>query len=531
MKKTAANSPSIIKSLFLLVFVSGSFSLLAQSDDFFDKTESFLAAYVENGLVNYDSISKSPTSLDDLMKSIATNPIREETKKAYLINVYNLAVIAKVIRAYPMNSPQDDGIFFTKKDIDLNGEKISLDHLENGILRPDYNDPRLHFVLVCGAIGCPQIEPFAYRAVNLEQQLDEQTTKALDKSEFIWLTEKKNQVSLSEIFKWYREDFGNNNLEVIEFIDQFRTEVVPTDYSVVYYPYDWSLNSVGEGSTSDDGNINLQTFTAGSLLGKGQMDFTLFNSIYTQTKSNWMDVDFSGTRETFVTNLFQFTLGVTKSKRINLGFDLNLRYNGNSTDDSFGKVGHAFAFKNNDSTRFGITAIGPRIKWQPFKKVHNFSIQSTALFPTIRHPEGFTDPTGVNSLSWADWNRITWWNQFFFDKTWPKVQIFAEVDLWFRFQRNSSQRSMLDLPWNLFLSWFPTKKLTLYVMTQHVNRFPIEFQANTDWVIAMNYTASGGGLKYVLFEGLNIELLYTNFWRAVNSGQGQSFNLGIKYIR
>ena len=516
-----------IAPTILLLISSLSFS---QTDDFFDKADAFLSKHVKNGLVDYEAIYRSQVELNELMMSIEEAPIKEDSKKAYLINVYNLAVIYKVIQLYPILSPQDDGTFFTRKDLTVGGEKTSLDILENEVLRPYYKDARLHFVLVCGAKGCPQIEPFAYRPEKLEEQLDVQTKKAVENPAFLWTDEKSQIANLSEIFKWYSEDFGKTDVEIIQYINKYRSAQIVETTKLQYYTYDWTLNAVNLPHIEGSDEINLQTFTAGSLLGKGQMDFTLFNSLYTQTRSNWQGVTSTGFRQTFVTNLIQFTIGVSKNKRLNVGLDLNLKYNGNSVDDSFGTVGRAFQFKNNDSTRFGLTSLGPRIKWQPFKNVSNFSIQSTVYIPTVRHPEGFSDPAGQNNLSWADWDRYQWWNQFFFDKTWKKFQLFAEVDLWFRFQRNASQRSMVDIPWNLFFSWFPTKKMTLYVMSQHMNRLPINFQPNNDWVTFADYTASGAGMKYNIARGLNLELLYSYFWRAKNAGFGHSFNLGIKYI-
>lgn len=499
-------------------------------DDFFDQTDSFLSKHVKNGLVDYEAIYRSQIELNELMMGVAEAPVQEESKKAYLINVYNLAVIYKVIQLYPIRSPQDDGTFFTKKDVLIGGDKTSLDAIENQVLRPEYDDPRMHFVLVCGAKGCPQIEPFAYRTEKLEEQLNTQTKKALDNAAFFWVSEDQKTANLSEIFKWYREDFGKSDADVIQYINQHRSTKVPETVKLEHYTYDWILNAISLPDVGEDDAIDLQTFTAGSLLGKGQMDFTLFNSLYTQNRSNWQGLTSGGFRETFVTNLIQFTIGVSKNKRLNVGLDLNLRYNGNSTDDSFRTIGRAFQFTNTDSTRFGLTSLGPRIKWQPFKNVSNFSIQSTVYIPTIRNPEGFFDPTGQNSLSWADWDRYQWWNQFFYDKTWDKFQLFAEIDLWFRFQRNSSQRSMVDIPLNLFFSWFATKKITLYVMTQHMNRLPINFQPNDDWVTFADYTASGAGMKFNIVRSLNLELLYSNFWRAKNAGFGHSFNIGIKYI-
>ena len=93
---------------------------------------------------------------------------------------------------------------------------------------------------------------------------------------------------------------------------------------------------------------------------------------------------------------------------------------------------------------------------------------------------------------------------------------------------------MLDLPASVFLSYFPTRKITIYAMTQHVHRFTNDIAPQdptvTDWVIPANYTASGLGFKYQVLPNLNLELLYTNFWRGQNSGLGNTFNLGIKFL-
>ena len=93
---------------------------------------------------------------------------------------------------------------------------------------------------------------------------------------------------------------------------------------------------------------------------------------------------------------------------------------------------------------------------------------------------------------------------------------------------------MLDIPVSAFFSYFPTGKITIYVMTQHLHRYTNHIAPQnpeiTDWVIPANYTASGVGFKYQLLSNLNLELLYTNFWRGQNSGFGNTFNIGIKYL-
>lgn len=507
--------------------------LLAQEFNFYEKADSFFKKYAKkNGLIDYEAIKNSPEELNLLTNHIQDYNWNETEEKAYLINVYNLSVINKVINNYPVTSPMEVPDFFDANDITLNKEKISLNKIENEILRPKYKDARLHFALVCGAIGCPKILNEAYKSNQVDSQLNQQTKLAINDPTFI--NSKSGVIYISEIFNWYLSDFGGNKKSIIHFINKYRDIPFSEDLKINYITYNWTLNdlTIKNSSLSEESHettsLNLQTFTAGSLLGKNKFDFTLFNTIYTETKSNWLGQDFSGFRSTFVTNLIQLTFGVTKSKRLNIGLDLNVRNNGRSADSSISGLKTAFSYSNSDSSRFGLTSVGLRLRAQPFAAVRDFTIQSTFSAPTVRAPEG------AFNLFWADWDRYTWWNQFFYTKTWGKFQLFTEFDLWFRFGRNENQIDMLDLPLSLFLSYFPSKQFTFYVMSQHVHRLTNNIQPQNpvinDWVIPMNYTASGIGMKYNINSNFNIELLYTNFWRGTNSGLGSTFNLGLKYV-
>lgn len=526
----------------ILFFTLLTFGATAQNTSFFNDADAFFKKYVKNGRVNYSAI-KSGDDLQPIIESIQKSPIESSNEFAYLINAYNLLVIDKVISSYPIGSPMEKPSFFEEKKSILNGKKVSLNELENEIIRKKFKDPRVHFVLVCAGLGCPPITNFAYLPKKLEQQMNQQTKLALNNNNFVY--EKDGTTYLSEIFNWYSSDFGKNNPEIIDFINRYKSTPFPKENKIRHYPYDWTLNDVNfkiKKSPSSDltqpkqKEQNLQQFNAGSLLDQGKMDITLFNTLYTENKQNWMGQKISGYRTSFMTHLLQYTIGVTKDKRFNIGIDINFRSSGRSSDSTFRGIGQAFAYKNNDSSRVGITNVGLRLKFQPFKTVKNFTLQSTLSFPTIKHPEG-SDGTNNNgqALFWADWSRTTWWNQFFYTKSiGNKFQLFAELDLLFRFRLNKNQIGMMDIPASVFFSYFPHKKVTIYAMTQHVHRFTNDIDGNlakgNDWVVPMNYTASGLGLKFLPIPNLTLEFLYTNFWRGRNSGLGSTFNFGIKFI-
>ena len=526
----------------------------AQTDELFEKAELFMKTNVANGGINYKAINENSTTLNQLIALISSqelSAINEPDKKAYLINAYNILVISQINKSYPVESPMDIPGFFDKNKFEVGGQKMTLNYLENEVIRAAYNDSRLHFVLVCGAKGCPVIENFAYLPRNIEQQIEAQTTKAINNSEFIKIDGMNATILLSEIFKWYAADFRLVSENNIEYINKYREVKIPSTYKIKFYPYDWGLNedltlSKEEAKQIPDGEgdatlipiqptstkTNLQTYTAGSLLKKGQIDFTLFSSVYSESKTNWLGTDYTGFRSTFGSELLQFTYGVSKNARFNIGVDLNIKGSstGQRTETLF------LTTKNTDSTRFGIAYIAPKIKISPFKGSNDFSIQSTFITSFAQHPEGYYNPdeSGNGNLYWLEWDRYIWWTQLYYTKSFAKdkFQLFTEVDFLFRFAKRNTQTSHLDLPVSLFLSWFPSKKLTLYTMTQHVPRFVYNTGKSTinDWVVGSNYTQSGVGIKYQVAPSVNIELLYTSFWRSINAGQGETFNLGIKYV-
>lgn len=214
--------------------------------EFFDKTDTFLHKFVKEGRVDYVAIKSDTSALDELL-AMATN-ISVSTEKpseyqAFWINGYNLLVIDGIVENYPLKSPLDVGGFFDKSKHEIGGENITLNDIENKLLRGNFpSEPRFHFVLVCAGLGCPPIIDAAYMPLTLDAQLEAQTEKALNNPNFIRVD--KNKVKISQIFEWYKSDFTQKGKSLVEFIDLYRKEKLPDNAKVSYYPYDWTLNAI-----------------------------------------------------------------------------------------------------------------------------------------------------------------------------------------------------------------------------------------------------------------------------------------------
>ena len=235
------------KIIYIILFLFVISGTSAQSlTGYFSKTDSFLKTNVVDGKVKYVDIKQNTASLKALLetaKTISVNKTDADNFKAFWINTYNLLVIDGIVKNHPLKSPLDVAGFFDKTKHEVGGENITLNDIENKLLRANFpSEARFHFVLVCAGLGCPPIIDDAYKPATLNAQLEKQTIKALNDANFIRVN--KNKIKVSQIFEWYKGDFEQNGSGLVDFINTYRAEKLPDNSKVSYYPYDWTLNEV-----------------------------------------------------------------------------------------------------------------------------------------------------------------------------------------------------------------------------------------------------------------------------------------------
>ncbi|WP_282076122.1 DUF547 domain-containing protein [Maribacter aquivivus] len=232
---------TLIQTLFFLLIVT---NISAQDvAAFFNKSDGFFKTNVVDGKVKYADIKNNPDALKAILESakgISVSETDAATYQAFWINAYNLLVIDGIVKNYPLKSPLDVAGFFDKTKHEIGGRSITLNGIENDLLRAKFPaEARFHFVLVCAGLGCPPIINTAYTPKALENQLQKQTVMALNNPTFIKVN--KNKVQISQLFEWYKGDFEQKG-STVDFINTYRKEQLPDNAKVSYYSYDWSLN-------------------------------------------------------------------------------------------------------------------------------------------------------------------------------------------------------------------------------------------------------------------------------------------------
>ncbi|MEM9329055.1 MAG: DUF547 domain-containing protein [Bacteroidota bacterium] len=232
-----------MKKITAIILLLSPFIVSAQ-DQFFKQADALFKTHVnDRGLIDYEAIKSDPTQLNELLAYMSTadyESFDDATKKAFLINAYNVAVIKQVTDLLPLKSPLDNKGFFNGIKHQVAGKMMTLDELEKGLLYPTYPDARLHWVLVCAAMSCPPLATYAYFPDRLEEQLDARTREVLNLDWFVPVNGKK--VQLSQIFSWYRGDFTKDGQSLIEYVNQYRDTKLEAKRPS-FYEYDWSLNA------------------------------------------------------------------------------------------------------------------------------------------------------------------------------------------------------------------------------------------------------------------------------------------------
>ncbi len=229
--------------------------------------------------VTYDEILDGPearVALTDALANLASvDPMALEShdeQLAFWLNLYNAWTVQAVVDARSADPTYasvraDDWALFNVAFAQVDGEALSLNQIEHGVMRADPAsldlyfadqdalrakaeawhaalwgggpvDARIHVGLNCASVGCPDLLDGAYQAATLQATLDAQATRFVDHP-----GKGAGPDGISQLFGWFRADFEGSHGGVRAFVRQYRgggDEGVDYDTSL---PYDWALNA------------------------------------------------------------------------------------------------------------------------------------------------------------------------------------------------------------------------------------------------------------------------------------------------
>lgn len=207
----------------------------------------------ERGLVNYDALAADPFELDAYLEELAAaelTALRNPERLALLINAYNAFTLRLMLDHPSVNSileiPATERWLASRWN--LGGTLLSLDDIEHREIRSMFDDPRIHFALVCAGRDCPPLRAEAFVGDRLDEQLEDQTRTVLTQEPWVRHRPETNEVFLTPILKWFGSDFvaaGTSVLTVVARHQPAVARALVNDRApaLVWAEYDWSRNA------------------------------------------------------------------------------------------------------------------------------------------------------------------------------------------------------------------------------------------------------------------------------------------------
>jgi len=211
-----------------------------------------------NGFVDYDGLAKDRAALQTYISSLKKAPTFDDAefgrseKLALAINAYNAFTLERVLERYPALDELDDvsgELEWDRQRWLLGGKTWSLEDLEHKEIRPNFGDARIHFALVCAAVGCPPLRNEAYVGARLEEQLEAQTKFVHAHGTWFDFDPKTGVVRLTSLYDWYYGDFeqaaGSETKYAARYAESLKAYLDEGKKARApeYLPYSWKLNS------------------------------------------------------------------------------------------------------------------------------------------------------------------------------------------------------------------------------------------------------------------------------------------------
>lgn len=192
-------------------------------------------------------------ALDDYIAMLSRVDITNRSRavqKAYWINLYHAVTVDLILDEYPVKSIRDikSGLIsigpWRRELVTVENTVLTLDNIEHNILRPIWQDARIHYAVNCASVGCPNLNTQAFTAKNTEKSLDRLARDYVNSPRGVSIS--NGRITVSKIYMWFAYDFGNSQAGVLAHVSQYATPEKKAEIErigrISNSKYDWSLN-------------------------------------------------------------------------------------------------------------------------------------------------------------------------------------------------------------------------------------------------------------------------------------------------
>lgn len=246
--------------LSLLVFSSISFANVYETwiDDFDQLVQKYVKQGTVDGittnLIDYKGLRRDTAAFEKLAYLGKVDPndrtrkmfaaLGEKGELAFWINYYNYVALKAIVDNPGLKSITDldkpKNPFVKQSLAAFHRKGITLDHIENTVVRKKFKEPLLCFALCNTTISGASLRNEAYRGEKLDEQLKNQLETFTSSSVGLIVDNRQKTLQMSQLFDWNKADFGEEPT-----IFLFKNKVIPAkalEFKVETLNYNWSLN-------------------------------------------------------------------------------------------------------------------------------------------------------------------------------------------------------------------------------------------------------------------------------------------------
>ncbi|MBK1662391.1 DUF547 domain-containing protein [Paracraurococcus ruber] len=177
--------------------------------------------------------------------------LRRDEQFCFWVNLYNGLTMRTVLHAPGVASIRDinlsGGIFlrgpWDAQVVTVEGEALTLNDIEHRILRPIWREPRVHYVVNCASLGCPDLPEEALTPARREAMLAAAARAYVAHPRGV--TVRPDGLLLSAIYNWFAADFepdGGVVPHLLRHAGPAQAAAIRTAPGIAGYAYDWALN-------------------------------------------------------------------------------------------------------------------------------------------------------------------------------------------------------------------------------------------------------------------------------------------------
>jgi hypothetical protein len=248
-------------------------SVRAQADEIHSTFDKLLGRYVSphrDGVNRVDYGRWKATAADraalggyiEALAAQTPSKLPRDEAFAFWSNLYNALAIRLVIDNYPLSVLQDiktepnpEGVPATASYTDpwkhprivVESRLLSMDAIENQIMRPQFKDPRLHYVLNCTSYGRPSLMARAWRAATLEADLETAARGFVNHDRGVTVRP-DGKLTVSSLYTWFIADFGGDEAGIIRHLRRYARPGLDARLAagaaIAEDAYEWELNDV-----------------------------------------------------------------------------------------------------------------------------------------------------------------------------------------------------------------------------------------------------------------------------------------------